>query len=215
MKKAIQKDELVMYYLDGMAFMTHNMQVLEQMVQHKRAEGHDPYNEEKAIRRLMCAKEGIQRMLSDRVKSLESKCKDEEEIMVRLAEWRMEDETRDDVINNAITLIVRQREKLTNVDRGRRALQKKLGEYKKQAHLLGKTAAALKENNEQLRVATAQMVRDRTNILLDHAVHHHVDGDNPHCEGCPMQPKCAESADACVDVVRTLQERFGNKRVEH
>lgn len=214
MKNKLKTDELCKYYLDGMAFFVHNMEVLEEHAQRMRAEGKDPYKDEHAIRRLQAAKEGLQRMLSDRVKALEGGTMDEEEIMVRLAEWRMEDETRDQVLNSAITLIVRQREKLTNADRGRRALQKKMGYYKRQAHLLGKEAAKLKENNEQLRVATAQMVRDRTNILLDHALHHHADGDNPHCEGCPMQPKCAESAEVCVEVVRNLQDRMGIKRVE-
>jgi hypothetical protein len=214
MKNKLKTDELCKYYLDGMAFFVHNMEVLEEHAKRMRAEGKDPYKDEHAIRRLQAAKEGLQRMLSDRVKALEGGTMDEEEIMVRLAEWRMEDETRDQVLNSAITLIVRQREKLTNADRGRRALQKQLGYYKRQAHLLGKEAAKLKENNEQLRVATAQMVRDRTNILMDHALHHHVDGDNPHCEGCPMQPKCAESAEVCVEVVRNLQDRMGIKRVE-
>jgi hypothetical protein len=71
MKNKLITDDICKYYLDGMALFAHNMEVLEEHAQRMRAEGKDPYKDEHAIRRLQVAKEGLRRMLSDRVKVLE------------------------------------------------------------------------------------------------------------------------------------------------
>lgn len=187
-KGKVKTDELCRYYVDAMAFFMHNVDVLEETAQRKRREGKDSGNEEKAARRILCAKEGVQRMLSDRAKALECVI-DPAETLAGLAELktRARDKDEDAVLNNAIALIVRQREKLTNADRGRRALQKQLGKVKRQKELLGKEACALKENNLELRQALAPLISEREKLLTTMAQYHCA---HEKCQGCPFEKHC-------------------------
>lgn len=188
MKNKAKTDELCRYYVDAMAFFTHNMEVLNENAARKMREGKDPAKEQEAIKRLTCAKEGVQRMMSDRVAALGMKCMDMAEVIGDLVALKnVLHEANHAAVDNAVNMLVRQREKLTNTDRGRRALQKQMGKFKRQANLLGKEACALKENNEALRKALAPMMEERASLLMDSADLH---CEMRRCKGCPFDKKC-------------------------
>lgn len=201
-----QLDTLCKYYAEGIALCVHNAETLEEYIARKRAEGKDPAQEEKAVRRLMASKEGLQRMLSDRALALKGGAQDPAKVLEDLAamKTRARDKGEEDALSNALALIVRQREKLTNTDRGRRALQKKLGKEKRQVLLLGKEAAALRQNNTDLRKVVGPMISDRERLLREHAKHHCLDGM---CAGCPFENACW-SPDASQEARNAMQERM-------
>lgn len=193
MKKGVMKEALCVAYVDAMAFFTHNMEVLEERIQEKKRSGKDPAEIVKAKTRLRFAKEGVSRMLSERVQALTAGPMDNAEVLADLAalKTRARDADEQKALDNAMNLIVQQREKLTNTDRGRRALQKQLGRYKRQAKLLGKEACALKENNLELCEMLGPMIAERQSMIIAHAVHH---CEAMKCIKCPFEKYCCDDS---------------------
>lgn len=200
-----QLDTLCKFYAEGMAFCMHNVEVLEKHAARKRAEGKDPTQEEAAVRRMMACKEGLQRMLSDRMRSLGAGKVDVERALEHLELLKREMQGNEHALDEMETLIITLREKLTNTDRGRRELQKKMGQYKKEAKAWRMRALTAEERMAEMSRITGQMAAERTGMIMDHAEHHCLLEYN--CKGCPFEKYChAEDADA-----QTCEQRMADR----
>lgn len=200
-----QLDTLCRYYAEGIALCVHNIGVLEEHIVRKRTEGKDPAQEEKAVRRLMASKEGLQRMLSDRMRSLGAGKVDVDRTLEHLELLKREMQGNEHALDELETLIITMREKLTNVDRGRRELQKKMGQYKKEAKAWRMRALVAEERVMELSDVTGKMAAERTGMIMDHAEHHCLLEYN--CKGCPFEKYChAEDADE-----QTCEQRMADR----
>lgn len=200
-----QLDTLCKFYAEGMAFCMHNVEVLEKHAARKRAEGKDPTQEEAAVRRMMACKEGLQRMLSDRVTSMRHDSVDADGVLDMLEHALQGTEDAEAACTKARDMITHMREKLTNADRGRRALQKKMGQYKKEAKAWRMRALVAEERVMELSDVTGKMAAERTGMIMDHAEHHCLLEYN--CKGCPFEKYChAEDADE-----QTCEQRMADR----
>lgn len=185
MANKMKQDLLCKNYAEAIAFFEKNMETLDEQIRRRQQEKRDASDLEKAQKRLCFAREGVSRMLSDRAQALNAAEIDVSEVLGELAAMQ------NDTGNKAIALIVRQRERLTNTDRGRRALQRKMGKIKYHMRVLEARYNEAVRNNDQLRQALAPMISEREGMMLEHAKHHcKVNA----CEGCPFEKHCLDDS---------------------
>ena len=191
MAKLSNKDPLCRQYADAMGFFERNALMLDERIKELKAQDGDTAELMQAKQRLMCAKEGAGRMLSDRMVSMDSAVVDPDSTLLALSKMQagMQDGEERKQISNAITLIVRQRERLTNTDRGRRALQRKLGEQKKVNGQLSRENENMQTWGRNLVATTQNMIDERAKMLDDHAKHH---CEERMCNGCPYNKFCCD-----------------------
>lgn len=181
-------DHLCRSYADAIVFFDSNIEVLEENIKRKITDSGAVKELVRARERVVHAREGVTRMLSDRVQSMQAGAVAPDVALERLGMMKQDVEgTWAETIDMAIALIVKQRERLTNTDRGRRSLQKLLGTERKKANNMYKTCRMLEENNTELRKAVAPLISEREKMMQLHAAHHCKDKA---CTGCPFEGYC-------------------------
>lgn len=181
-------DHLCRSYADAIVFFDSNIEVLEENIERKKMDSGAVKELVRARERVVHAREGVTRMLSDRVQSMQAGAVAPDVVLERLGMIKQDVEgTWAETIDMAIALIVKQRERLTNTDRGRRSLQKLLGAERKKANNMYKACRMLEENNTELRKALAPMISEREKMMQLHAAHHCKDKA---CTGCPFEQYC-------------------------
>lgn len=181
-------DHLCRSYADAIVFFDSNIEVLEENIRRKNMEGGDTKELTRAKERVQHAREGVTRMLSDRVQSMQAGVVAPDVVLERLGMIKQDVEGEwAKTIDMAIALIVKQRERLTNTDRGRRSLQKLLGTERRKAKNMYMACEMLEAKNIELRKAMAPLISEREKMLQLHAAHHCAQQE---CMGCPFEGYC-------------------------